>query len=780
MSCQAELESRLQNQDYLPEKRNWPALVKVQGIRMKRVLLVSCLFAVSTFTGCGSGTGNSSQGGTSVTLRSLALSPTNSVMLLQVTPAAPATQQITATGRYSDKSSKDLSTQASWTSSAPNVATVDNTGKVTAVFSGTTTITAAFGGFNASTTLTVNAQLTSIAVSPSKPQIAKDTTQQFTATGSFNDNTQKALTSQVTWGSSNTSIATINNSPGLQGLATGLIPGTVTITATSGSITGSAQLNVSNANLVSIAVTPANQTVNLASLHQLTATGTFDDSTTQNISGIVTWSSSATSVATMTSTGLVSAVGLGPATILATSGSISGSTGVTVVAANVSTLKIAPDPAQIAMGTNRQMTATATLSDGSTLNVTVVKGVSWSSSNTTVATIGPASGMAVSQSVGTATISVTFGSQSANASLDVTGAIVQSVSVAPNGTAIAPGTNQQFTATGTFSDGTTQNINSVSLWSTDAPAVATVSNSNGGSKGLATGISQGTANISASFTTPNGGPTKTGAAALHVTGAELLSIDVAPQNFVIAPATPVQYTATGQFSDGTSQTLTLTATWSSTTQSVASVSPYGMATGSGPGTTTISAALGSVSGSSTLLVTSSPLVSLKITDPNKGSIAAQTLEQLTATGTFADGTTQNVTGAVKWTSSSPSVATVSNGSTLRGVLTAITPGSTTVTALLNGIVGSANITVTNATITSIDVTAQSSSIALGTTDQFTATANFTDGSTQDITRFAKWSSSDANVAIISPAGEAFTAGTGTTTISASMNGVTGHDTLTVH
>ena len=117
---------------------------------------------------------------------------------------------------------------------------------------------------------------------------------------------------------------------------------------------------------------------------------------------------------------------------------------------------------------------------------------------------------------------------------------------------------------------------------------------------------------------------------------------------------------------------------------------------------------------------------------------------------------------------------------MRGVLTAITPGSTTVTALLNGIVGSANITVTNATITSIDVTAQSSSIALGTTDQFTATANFTDGSTQDITRFAKWSSSDANVAIISPAGEAFTAGTGTTTINASMNGVTGHDTLTVH
>src|SRR5438046_10085070 len=101
--------------------------------------------------------------------------------------------------------------------------------------------------------------------------------------------------------------------------------------------------------------------------------------------------------------------------------------------------------------------------------------------------------MAVSQSVGTATISVTFGSQSANASLDVTGAIVQSVSVAPNGTAIAPGTNQQFTATGTFSDGTTKNINSVSMCSMDAPAVDTVSKSTGGSIGVAVGSRQGAA-----------------------------------------------------------------------------------------------------------------------------------------------------------------------------------------------------------------------------------------------------------------------------------------------
>jgi trimeric autotransporter adhesin len=746
---------------------------------MKKVLLLSCLLAASALVGCGGNAGSSSQPSAPATLRSLALSPTNPLMLLQVAPAAPATLNINAMGHYSDNSSKDLSTQASWSSSAQNVATVDSTGKVTAVFSGTATITAALGSVSASTTVTVNPQLVSIAVTPAKPQIAKETTQQFTATGSFNDGTHQNLTSQVSWSSSDNNIASVNNSPGLQGLATGLIPGTVTITATSGAISGSAQLNVSNANLVSIAVTPANSTMNLATLQQFTATGTFDDSTTQNISGIVTWSSSTPGVATVTATGLVSAVGKGSTTISASDGSISASTGVTVSLANVTSLHITPDPAQIAIGTNRQMIATATLNDGSTLDVTITNGVNWTSSNTAVATIGQGNGLAVSKSVGPTTISVTFGSQSASTSLDVTAATITSISVAPNNTTIAPGTNQRFTATGTFSDGSTQNITGVSNWASNNSNLATVGNSSGGSKGLATGISQGTANISASFTTP-GGPSATGSAALNVSGAELLEVDVAPQNFVVAPATGVQYSATGQFSDGSSQSVTLAANWTSSSTSVAGVSSSGLATGNSPGTTTITATLGSVSGSSNLLVTASPLVSLKITAPNNGMIAQQSPEQLIATGTFADGTNQNVTGAVKWTSSSSSVATVNNGSTFRGVLMAIAPGSTTVTALLNGIVGSADITVTNATITSIAVAPSSSSITLGSSQGFTATANISDGSAQDITRFAKWTSSDPNVAIVSPSGDASTAGTGTTTIGASMNGVTGQAVLTVN
>lgn len=88
--------------------------------------------------------------------------------------------------------------------------------------------------------------------------------------------------------------------------------------------------NVGNATLTSIAVTPANPTVQIGATQQFTATGTYSDNSTQNITGQVAWASSKTSVATITSAGLATAVSAGSATISATQGAISGSTTLTV------------------------------------------------------------------------------------------------------------------------------------------------------------------------------------------------------------------------------------------------------------------------------------------------------------------------------------------------------------------------------------------------------------------------------------------------------------------
>src|SRR6266478_1297801 len=104
------------------------------------------------------------------------------------------------------------------------------------VFVGTPTGVIVFGLLNGAAPPT----LSSIAVTPANPSIAKGTTQQFTATGTFSDGSTQNLTSTATWSSSNTSVATINSA----GLASGVATGSTTMQAISGSVSGSTTLTV--------------------------------------------------------------------------------------------------------------------------------------------------------------------------------------------------------------------------------------------------------------------------------------------------------------------------------------------------------------------------------------------------------------------------------------------------------------------------------------------------------------------------------------------------------
>lgn len=180
------------------------------------------------------------------------------------------------------------------------------------------------------------------------------------------------------------------------------------------------------ATLQTIAVGPANPTLGLGATVQLTATGTYSDSTTQDITSSVTWSSSNTAIATVSSTGLVTATGTTGQTvvIIATSGSVSGNTTVTLAATSVTLTSIAVTPVNpnLALGSTVSLTATGTYSDSSTQNITT--SVTWSSSNTAVATVGastgvvtPAGGATAGQ---TAVITATSGAVSGNTTVTLT------------------------------------------------------------------------------------------------------------------------------------------------------------------------------------------------------------------------------------------------------------------------------------------------------------------------------------------------------------------------
>ncbi len=148
-------------------------------------------------------------------------------------------------------------------------------------------------------------------------------------------------------------------------------------------------------------------------------------------------------------------------------------------------------------------------------------------------------------------------------------ATLASLSVTPANPTIAAGTPQQFTATGTYSDGSFQNLTNFVTWSSTSPGVASIN-----STGLATGITAGSTTIQATSGAING---STG---LTVTaGPTLQSITVTPVNPSIMVGSPQQFAATGNYSDGSHQDLTNSATWTSTAQGVATINSTGLATG---------------------------------------------------------------------------------------------------------------------------------------------------------------------------------------------------------
>lgn len=605
---------------------------------------------------------------------------TPSLTSLQLTPgsaslAPGAVQQFTAMGKYSDGSSKDLTASAQWKSSDSNIASVAG-GKVTAVGAGTVMVSATSGKFSASATLQVTSaatNLASIAVSPTASSLPVNTSQQFTATGTYKDGSSRDLTTLVNWASSSTATATINAS----GQATAMAAGSTTISAALGGIKGSTSLTVTAPTISSIVVTPDGLTLGIGIGQQYTATAIYSDGSTQDLVSGVTWSSSATGVVTINSSGLATTVGAGTATITAQVGSFTDTTLLTVVAANLVSISVTPTPLSIAIGTDQQFTAVGSFNDGSTQLLT---SVTWSSSSSSVATVNSA-GLATAVGTGTATITATSGSVSGAAALTVTGATVTSITVTPANSNMPVGTTKQFTATATFSDSSSEDVTAVVLWGSSKPGVASISN-----QGLVSSVATGSTTISAVL------GSVTGTTSLTVTTVKLVGIAILPSNPRIEARTFVKFTAVGTFSDGSTGSNLAGVSWKSSTPRVASMRSSGTAFGKKTGSATITASASGLKGTTTLTVSNGTLVSLAIT-PANSTVSSGSTQQFTATGTFSDSTTQDITLNVHWSSSHASVATIANAPSTAGLATTAGVGTTTIGANSGGVTNSTSLTV---------------------------------------------------------------------------------------
>ncbi|MGA8530954.1 MAG: Ig-like domain-containing protein [Acidobacteriaceae bacterium] len=260
----------------------------------------------------------------------------------------------------------------------------------------------------------------------------------------------------------------------------------------------------------------------------------------------------------------------------------------------------------------------------------------------------------------------------------------------------------------------------------------------------------------------------------------LTSIAVTPASPSITVGATQQLTATASYSDGSTANITSSVTWTSSAGSVASVNSSGMVTAVAAGSTTVSASLSGVTGTAALSVTAAaPTLSSIAVTPANPTVNVGAAQQFTATATYSDGSTQNVTTTATWTSSATAVATISAS----GLATAVAQGSTTITATFNGSSASTTLTVPAPppppSLVSIAVTPANPSFPAKSSQQFTATGTYSDGSTKNVTATATWTSSNTSAATINSTGLATGVATGTTTITAAVNGISGSTTATI-
>jgi hypothetical protein len=168
-----------------------------------------------------------------------------------------------------------------------------------------------------------------------------------------------------------------------------------------------------------------------------------------------------------------------------------------------------------------------------------------------------------------------------------------------------------------------------------------------------------------------------------------------------------------------------------------------------------------------------PLVSIAVTPANP-SIAKGLTEQFAAIGTYANNSTQDLTGSVTWSSGTTASATIS----ATGLATGAGTGTSTITATLTGVSGSTVLTVTAPSLQSMVVTPANPSVVVLTTQQLVATGTYSDGSTNDLSALAMWSSQGAD-ATVTGTGLAAAVAVGSAGIAAAVGSVSGGTLLTV-
>jgi uncharacterized protein YjdB len=480
--------------------------------------------------------------------------PANGISLNKPSATLAKGTEETLTATIFPEDSTDKAVE--WTSSDESIATVDMSGKITAVNVGTAIITAKShsGGFTDTCTVNVVIPVTGIAIDKAEIILIKGSTESLTATITPSDATDKA----VAWTSSDTNIATI----GADGKITAVAGGTATIKVTThdGNFLAECKVTVI-VPVTGISLNKTTSTLVRGTEDTLMATILPGDATNKT----VLWATSNSDVCTVDNNGKVTAVNAGTTVITATSedGGFVAQCTVTAVVL-VTGVSLNKESLTLVKGTNETLNATITPADATD------KAVAWSSSDPSIATVD-VTGKVTAIAGGSTTITATTHEGNFTGECKVSVIVpVTGISLNKTTTTIPKGTNETLTPTITPEDATDKSV----VWTSSNNSFATVD-----STGKVTAVSVGTAVITVK--SHDGGFTAecTVKVVIHVAGVSLnkanLTLVKGTNEILISTITP---------EDATDKSVV----WTSSNEVVATVDSTGKVTAIGAGIATIS------------------------------------------------------------------------------------------------------------------------------------------------------------------------------------------------
>ncbi|GAA4828470.1 hypothetical protein GCM10023310_01600 [Paenibacillus vulneris] len=459
---------------------------------------------------------------------------------------------------YLDNTKEDVAKQAKW--SVDNEAIVKvNEGKVTAYKAGEATITATYA--EKSVTIKVSVDIPNV-IKPVKKSVSFQVGgyEKVTLNAIYNDGKTVDITEQAEWSTSAPEIAEVR-----KGVITGVGTGAATVTAKYGTRTATVQVSVGV--LKSLTATgDTNVTLKKGDKKELNLTATYTDGTTpDNLKKDAVWTTSNAKVVTVEE-GIVTAVGSGEATVTASFESKAVTFNIQVDMADKLTAK--PSFINFDLGETKTITLSATDSNGNAIDVT--SQAEWASNNQQVATVE--NGVVTPVSRGKATITAKYGGKSVSIAVEI--GVVQALEVDKRYVSTKSGSSVQIVLTATLSDDSKKDVSDVAQWKSNNYKIADV---NGG---LITGVSAGSATISASF----GG--KSVAIPVEIDKLKYLKTDVVTVELKAGSTAEVKATAT--FEDLAEEDVTIPALWTSSNIRVADVKDGIIkATGKGKATITV-------------------------------------------------------------------------------------------------------------------------------------------------------------------------------------------------